>query len=172
MLAPIHLSRLFADHRASLVAYALAIVRDSAAAEDIVQEAWIRIQTSEVMLKADRPDAYLYRTVRNLALDHGRRASFERRRFVHSPERVDQTLAEDVDPETAAAAREELKLILEVLSRLPRKMETAVRLHRLEGLRLKDIAERLNVSTTVAHELVAEGVGRCRQALRERSRRR
>jgi len=150
----------------------VAITRDRAAAEDVVQEAWIRIQAAEAGGKVDRLDAYLYRTVRNLALDRGRRTAFERRHFIQSPDNIDQTLADEVDPETAAAAREELRLTLETLRTLPRRMEAAVRLHRLEGLRLKEIAERLDVSTTVAHELVVEGVNRCRQALRERSLRR
>jgi RNA polymerase sigma factor (sigma-70 family) len=169
---PIDLPRLFETHRAGLVAYALAIVRDRATAEDVVQDAWIRIQAAEAGAKADRPDAYLYRTVRNLALDRGRRAAFERRHFIQSPDNIDQTRADEVDPETATAVREELRLTLETLQTLPQRMEAAVRLHRLEGMRLKDIAERLGVSMTVAHELVSEGVDRCRQVLRERSRRR
>lgn len=162
---------MFETHRDGLIAYATAILRDRAAAEDVVQEAWIRVQTAEAAAKAGRPEAYLYRTVRNLALDRGRRAAFERRHFIQCPDDIDQALADALNPETATAAREELRLTLETLSALPRRMETAVRLHRLEGMRLKDIAERLGVSTTVAHELVAEGVDRCRQALRKRARR-
>ena len=172
MSVPSDLPQLFETHRAALVAYAVAIIRDQAAAEDVVQEAWIRMQAAEAGARTDRPDAYLYRIVRNLALDRGRRTTFERRHFIQSPDNIDQIFADEVDPETAAAARDELRLTLATLRTLPRRMEAAVRLHRLEGLKLKEIAQRLGVSTTVAHELVVEGVDRCRQALLERSRRR
>lgn len=126
MSAPIDLSHLFETHRAALVAYAVAIIRDRAAAEDVVQEAWIRIQAAEAGGRVDRPDAYLYRTVRNLALDRGRRTAFERRHFIQSPDNIDQTVADEVDFKTTAAAREELRLTLKTLRTSPRRMEAGL----------------------------------------------
>ncbi|MFT4251516.1 MAG: sigma-70 family RNA polymerase sigma factor [Caulobacter sp.] len=157
--------REFDAHRKNLVEYAAAITRDRSTAEDLVQEAWLRLHDAESFLNAERPDAFLYRTVRNLALDHARRRTFERKHFTHEPAAMAGASADEADPETAAASREALRKTLQVLEALPERMAIAVRLHRLEGARLKDIAQRLGVSVTVAHGLVAEGVDRCRRAL-------
>ncbi|WEK40130.1 MAG: sigma-70 family RNA polymerase sigma factor [Candidatus Brevundimonas colombiensis] len=163
------LLRLFQDHRSGLVEYVAVILRDPGAAEDVVQDAWIRLQGSEGLAGADRPEAYLYRTVRNLALDRLRRRSFEQRRFV-GDELSLATAPEPVPgPEAAAVSRDALRRVMTVMSEMPHRMRTAVAMHRLDGARLKDIAESLGVSVTTAHQLVVEGVERCRAALREHS---
>lgn len=158
--------RVFDAHRQNLIDYATAITRDRSVAEDLVQEAWLRLHDAESFLTADRPEAFLYRTVRNLALDHGRRTRFERRHFTDAPDVAASSPTGEADPEAVTASREELRKTLEALQALPERMAIAVRLHRLEGARLKDIAQRLGISVTAAHGLVVEGVDRCRRALR------
>lgn len=168
MPAPPRHQDLFEQHRAALVAYAAALTRDRTVAEDIVQEAWIRLDQAEAFQSADRPEAYLYRIVRNLALDRIRRGRFELKHFSADEASALRATSPEPDPETAATAREALRKTLATLQSLPPRMRTAVEMHRLEGARLKDIAARLGVSVTVAHELVAEGVERCRRALRQK----
>lgn len=162
------LKDLFRLRRSGLVEYACAITRDRAAAEDVVQDAWVRLHGSDAFAAADRPEAFLYRTVRNLALDRMRRARFERLHFTDQDAADLRAQADEPTPEAAAASREALRKTLTAMQALPQRMQIAVQMHRIEGARLKDIAERLGVSVTVAHELVAEGVERCRDALRRR----
>src|SRR6187397_2834774 len=63
---------LFAALESPLLSYALRLVADRGAAEDIVQEAFMKLhaQFNEV----HEPRRWLYRTVHNLALNHQRRA--------------------------------------------------------------------------------------------------
>jgi RNA polymerase sigma-70 factor (ECF subfamily) len=42
----------------------------------------------------------------------------------------------------------------------------ALEMHRFGGCRLKEIADRLGVSVTTAHTLVAEGIAHCRRRLK------
>lgn len=67
---------LYLKHRGSLVNYANGIVRDRAGAEDVVQEAYLRFSSAssdERLITS--PVSYLYRIVRNLALDWVHRTS-------------------------------------------------------------------------------------------------
>src|SRR5687768_2183785 len=73
---------LFLRHRGALVEYATPLVGDRARAEDIVQDAYLRFAPRETEagdgIKAiTQPLGYLYRVVRNLALDLGRRRKSE-----------------------------------------------------------------------------------------------
>jgi len=158
---------LYMTHRGELVNYAATITGDRAAAEDIVQEAWTRIGAVARARSLEEPAGYLYRIVRNLALDGLRRRSFEQRHFVEGAEdEAARMPSEAPTPEAAAVSNDELRIVLEVLESLPERMRIAVEMHRLGGARLKDIAASLNISVTAAHELVAEGVERCRARLR------
>lgn len=60
---------LFMRHRRALVDHADTIVGSRAQAEDLVQEAWLRFERAGRHRPLDHPAAYLYRIVRNLALD-------------------------------------------------------------------------------------------------------
>src|SRR5512143_1900533 len=66
------IEELFAALESPLLSYALRLAGDGAAAEDIVQEAFMRLhaQFDEVR----EPRRWLYRTVHNLALNHRRQA--------------------------------------------------------------------------------------------------
>ena len=57
------------EHRRALVEYAARIVGSRAQAEDLVQEAWFRLDAAVRKRAIHEPLAYLYRIVRNLALD-------------------------------------------------------------------------------------------------------
>src|SRR5205814_2980924 len=61
---------LFAAHESALLAYAQSLVRQNEAAQDIVQEAFMRLHAEFDSVR--QPQAWLYRTVHNLALNHVR----------------------------------------------------------------------------------------------------
>ena len=66
---------LYDRHGPALVAYARSFVTDAAAAEDVVHQVFLRLLSSEIVTP-DVPVAYVYRAVRNAALNarrNGRR---------------------------------------------------------------------------------------------------
>lgn len=159
---------LYAGHRPALIRYAANITGNPASAEDVVQEAWLRLEATDAEQSLEEPLGYLYRIVRNLALDGKRRQTFEQRHFVEdASEQAAQTASRSPSPEQIASARADLLLVSQALDELPDNMRIAVEMHRLGGARLKDIAAHLGVSLTTAHGLVAEGVYRCRLKLGE-----
>src|SRR5947208_1851486 len=58
---------LYAAHESSLLAYAQSLVKQNEAAQDIVQEAFMRLHADFDSVR--QPQAWLYRTVHNLAVN-------------------------------------------------------------------------------------------------------
>jgi len=153
---------LFLSHRAALVEYAAPIVGCRARAEDVVQEAFLRFAPTGQVLES--PVAYLYRIVRNLALDLTRRRAGERR---HEDGAAAWWIlpAAPRTPEQEMIHRQELARIERALSALPPRSRAAVALHRFEGCTLQEIANRLGVSVPTAHRLVRSALVAITRAL-------
>jgi len=154
-------------HRGELVNYANGFVGDRAFAEDVVQEAWMRFGRATEERKLDEPVSYLYRIVRNLAVD-GRRRQIRQDRLMEPDlgEALYRTADDAPSPETSAAAKDELRLLVEVWAELPERTRVAMEMRQLGGCKLKDIAAHLGVSITVAHTIIAEGIAHCRRRVR------
>lgn len=147
---------LYLAHRGALVNYANGIVGDRARAEDVVQEAFLRFASAREKSDeaVERPPAYLYRIVRNLAID--------RRRAEAARAAGDGTLTKlpspSATPEQTAIDREQLRVLAAALAELPERTRTAFNMHRLEGRSLKEIADHLGVSVVRAHQLVKDAI--------------
>jgi RNA polymerase sigma factor (sigma-70 family) len=157
---------LYLAHRRELVNYASGIVGNRAQAEDLVQEAWLRFGAVAERRLLEEPIGYLYRIVRNLAVDDRRRLTREERVIAPVSAAAEFTADEQPSPEAHAAARDELRLLREAMAGLPERTRRALEMRRFGGLKLKEIAARLGISVTVAHDIVAEGIAHCRRYVR------
>lgn len=157
---------LFVTHRGALVNYASRIVGDPAQAEDVVQEAWLRYGAAVLGRRLEEPVGYLYRVVRNLALDRRRRLNLEDRHSAGQVGRLAASLADEApSPEDEAIARQELQRVIAAMAELPERTRIALEMHRFGGCTLKEIAERLGVSVSMAQVLVIQGIKHCQRAL-------
>lgn len=151
---------LFLAHRTVLIDYATPIVGCRMRAEDVVQEAYIRFAPgARPGVQIEQPVAYLYRIVRNVALDWRRRLSAESRR--DDAHRVADAAGSEratPSPEEVALYRDELRRVEEALAELPDKMREAFEMHRLGGATLQQIGARLGVSTATAGRWTQEAL--------------
>lgn len=147
-------------------------------AEDVVQETWIRASRS-VGAMPDNPRAYLYRMAGNIAVDHLRRVrrqeSLETNAWNDDPQSVsDPALPEIVSPEPVAdevtAAREELAILSAAIRELPEKCRLVFLLYRGEGLTMREVAARLDISEKTVENHLARAMVHCRRKLREAGR--
>jgi RNA polymerase sigma-70 factor (ECF subfamily) len=140
---PGSLERLFADLESALLLYAQRLVKNDDTAQDIVQEAFVRLHAEFSTVK--QPSAWLYRTVHNLSLNRLRAD----RKIVPMPDaESDQNDISDTQPLPdeqieRMEAIGQTRLCLEALE--PRSREL-VRLKFEEGLSYKDISERTKLS--------------------------
>lgn len=153
---------LYIANRGALVNYASGILGDRAQAEDLVQEAWLRLNQARARKEVREPLRYLYRIVRNLSVDMLRR---DARAGVHTGVEMDHATrivaADTPSPEQVAIGREDMRRVAEALAELPERQRLAIELYRLGDYKLREIAERLGVSVSLAHYLIAEGLAHC-----------
>lgn len=132
---------LFRTEAARLTSLARLFVDDRTAAEDLVQEGFIRLARGAHRIRdEERAAAYLRSIVINLARDHNRRGLVS---FRHRP-----PAAGDVpSAEEFAAESEDRREVVEALRALPRRQRDCVALRYYLDLSIPQIAETLGVST-------------------------
>ena len=160
---------LYRTHRSALVDYANGIVRDRACAEDVVQEAWERIQAVERGRSLTEPLRYFYRIVRNLAIDGHRVHKREVARQGAELAEISEVVADETPtPEAEVVARDELRIVLESIDELPERTRTALILHTVEGKKLREVAAYLGLKIPYTHQLIAEAKLHCIKRLSRR----
>ena len=156
-----------ARNRRDLIRYASRITGDRDHAEDVVQEAYLRLGEAATKRLLEQPGRYLARIVRNLALDRVWRSRREAAAFMPDGEAALADIkADQPSPEDEALSRDEYSRLSAALAELPERTRIAVEMHRFGGAKLREVADELGVSITIAHQLVTEGVAHCRARLR------
>lgn len=153
---------IYEAHRPALLKYAYGITGSRSLAEDVVQEAWLRLNDARARKEVREPLRYLYRIVRNLSVDMLRR---DARAGVHTGvelEHATRIVAADTpSPEQVAIGREDMRRVSEALSELPERQRLAIDMYRLGDYKLREIAERLGVSVSLVHHLITDGLAHC-----------
>lgn len=132
-------AELYRAEAVNLVRLARFFVDDRDAAEDLVQEAFIRLARSSGRIKdRDRIPAYLRSIVLNLARDHNRRGLVSLR---HLP------TAEPQGPtlDDLVAVRADQKRVIDALRDLPRRQRDCLVLRYYLELGVAEIAETLGI---------------------------
>ena len=156
----------FVRHRRALIDYAARIIGSRTQAEDLVQEAWVRWDRAARTRAIHEPLAYLYRIVRNLALN-GRGVAGRESELLDDAAAIDERLAQfsGPTPEGIALYKDELQQLLVAMEELPQRTRVAFQMHRLGGYKLREIAAHLGISLPLAHRLVVDGLEHCKERL-------
>ncbi len=147
---PSPLLALYLARREDLKRYFTLRLRSPEAAEDLVQDIYLKISTAPAA-EIGNPNAFLYRLGSNLMLD---RLKAQRRaaardtgwRSVTVSSLGGQDIADEPPADAVADARQRLALIVEALNGLSPSVRRAFRLHKLEGLSHAETAAAMGVS--------------------------
>jgi RNA polymerase sigma factor (sigma-70 family) len=143
------IEQVFAALESPLLAYARRLLGDFSLAEDIVQEAFMKLHAQFQKVLAPQP--WLYRTVHNLAMDHQRRAN--RIVFMGDSKEEDRPIIDASDsqplPDEQIARWEGIGLVRLVLETIDERSRELIRLRFNEDLSYKEIAEHTGL--TVGH---------------------
>ena len=132
--------RLYDEHAASLVRLVRLFVDDRNAAEDLVQEAFIRLARNVHRIsEPHKAAAYLRSIVLNLARDHNRRGLVSLRHHVPADD-VQSTFEDEV------VLRDDQRQVIDALRELPLRQRDCVVLRYYFELGVPDIAETLGIS--------------------------
>jgi RNA polymerase sigma-70 factor (sigma-E family) len=151
---------LYRQHAANAVQLAYLLTGNKHLAEDLAQDAFVRLFGRFQELR--KPEAfafYLRRTIVNLSRDHFRRLQRERAlsRRQRGPD------AKDDDQLSRVDARDEL---LQALQTLPSRQRAAVVLRFCESLSEHETAEVLETSVGAVNSLVSRGLTTLRSQVR------
>jgi RNA polymerase sigma factor (sigma-70 family) len=122
-------------------------------ADDLVQEAWVRLACYEQEHEVLCADAFLMRTALNLSIDVGRKQAR------HGDEVLDEdTVVLDMRPgaEETLLAKERLTRLSAGLRRLNPKTRDIFLAHRIEGLSYAEIARRQNLTVSSIEKHIAK----------------
>lgn len=154
--------RLFKAYHAPLCLYALSITGRKDVAEEIVQELFYRLWKERANLNILRSmKSYLFGAVRNQSLQHCQQDQVRERhlQIIHSGADRDFTCG----PHDMLEYRELEEVINRTLSHLPARRRQIFTMHRFEGLKYKEIANRLSLSI----KTVEAEMSKTYQSLRE-----
>lgn len=144
----------YLTHRAALVDYATPILGSREAAEDIVQDAFMRFAPARFRGAApEQMRAYLYSIVRNLSFDALRRRKVEQRHGGRAAPFWTLPAALPT-PEENLLLCDQIRIVNEVLATFPQEVRIAVEMHRFGGFTLAEVAAHLDISPATAHRHV------------------
>ena len=137
-----------------VLAQATRMLANTAEAEDVAQEAMIRLwkQAPEWRQGEAKVTTWLYRVAANLCTD-----VLRKRRGGVSLDQVDEP--QDAAPSVAEQMQTQtrMKALSDALAQLPERQAQAVALRHLEGLSNPDIAEIMDISVRSVESLTARG---------------
>lgn len=153
---------LFRSEARSLVRLARLFVDDRDAAEDIVQEAFLRLARSATRIQDEsKAPAYLRSIVLNLARDHNRRGLVSLRHHATAGREIDV-----VSPlEDGLVRDQQHHAVLEAVRSLPTRQRDCVALRYFEELGIDAIAAILKVSPNSVKTHLRRGMAALGQAL-------
>lgn len=143
----------FREEYPAMLRFAYFLTGDPHAAEDLVQEAFVRLERSAGRPEDERFGAYARRTLANLAHSAQRRRAIERRAAVPA-----LVAAEPPDP----GARDE---VWRAILRLSPRQRAVIALRYYEDLSEREIAETLQMSAGAVKKHADRAMARLRELL-------
>ncbi|QSA96000.1 RNA polymerase sigma factor [Methylococcus sp. EFPC2] len=139
---------LFLDHLEPLIRIIYRMVGCRQTAEDLAQEAYLRLIHARESDQVAYPRPFLYQTAKNLALDHLRKEKVRARTDCPDaePELLEQAPAKTPTPEHQALVSEQVRLFGSALEALSERRRQILVLHRFHHWSYERIAQHLGLS--------------------------
>ena len=135
---------LFDFYRNKVYGYALTILQEDTAAEEIVQDVFIKLWIRrKILLTIENFGGFLRTTTRNETLNALKKIASEQKNY-----QIANQNKSDIDSgtENEIQFRETKKLLDAAIEKLPPQQKLVYNLCHIEGLKQKDVAEKLNLS--------------------------
>lgn len=151
---------LFQNHQQELLKFAGQHANEEVA-EDLVQEAYIRLMRQAQAEKIDNPRAYLFKVTHNLSIDYLRQGQV-RSRYLDGND-IDLEHIADSHPQPEAVIESQLKLqqCLDALDSLPEVYRHVFLLHRIDGMTYNEIGEALKIPARTIERYAVKALAHC-----------
>jgi RNA polymerase sigma-70 factor (ECF subfamily) len=162
-------------YRRPMLNFMFRMAHNSAAAEDMAQEVFLRVYRSREKYEASAKfTTWLYRIASNLAVNHARDTRHERPENTVSLDEPDQDTGLTMDvaddsltAEEAIVRRERLAAIRQRVQALPERQRMAVIMHKYQQMDYRQIGEILKLSESAIKSLLFRAYETLRGQLKE-----
>jgi RNA polymerase sigma factor (sigma-70 family) len=164
------LGAFYTEHRSALLAHANRVLKDSAKAEEITQDALIKFMLAAPELEStDHALLYLHRTIENLCIDlfrlEGRRPNLVV--LDDATAEVEAAWQVDGDHTSVIAAAEDAAIIRQALAMLSPAERAALVMWEMEGRSTSEIAAELGIKESAVRHTVSRARASLRRVLSE-----
>lgn len=133
-----------------------AILRDRQISEDILQEVWMDLWQRRHQIENDNIDAYLFSAVRFKAYNHYRNSTKRRTILQNLLLSGKDVLHNNI--EESINFRETKAALLKSVASLPPKCKKVFELSRFEGLKNKEISQKLSISQSTVENHISNAL--------------
>ena len=162
-------------YRRPMVSFMYRMARNTAAAEDLAQEVFLRVYRSRETYEASAKfTTWLYRIATNLAVNHARDTRHERPEVqvsLDEPDEESGTTLElpdaSLNVEQQMVRRERMLAIRKKVEALPEQQRLAVIMHKYQQMDYKQIADVLKKSESATKSLLFRAYETLREQLKE-----
>jgi RNA polymerase sigma-70 factor (ECF subfamily) len=162
-------------YRRPIVGFMYRMARNTAAAEDLAQEVFLRVYRSRASYEASAKfTTWLYRIATNLAVNHARDTRHERPEVTVSLDEPDEESGATLELPDASLTveqdlmrRERMMAIRRKVEALPEQQRLAVIMHKYQQMGYREIAEVLKKSESATKSLLFRAYETLREQLKE-----
>lgn len=154
--------KLFLKHSDQLARYLARRLQNHDDAQELAQEAFLRLHRINRDGYVRQPQAYLYRIARNLVHELYTGVPVDP---LSNADDLDALEATQLTPEEAADQAYKLKAVERALTELPPKCQTVVLLFCQKGMTQQSISEHMKISRSMVQKYLAKGLAHCRKRL-------
>ena len=147
---------------APLRRYLARLLGNTAEAQDVAHDAYLRVYPTTGKPPAEKPEALLYVTARRLAINRLRRRSISP--FARETANTETMAAVEPGVVQLVMARQELALLEQAIAQLPEGCRTVLLLRKVELLSHREIADRLGIAVSTVEKQHARALRLLRAA--------
>jgi RNA polymerase sigma-70 factor (ECF subfamily) len=156
-------AQLFYKYTAYLQPYVTGLLKSESAAEEIIQQSFLRIWLNRDKLPGiENPKAWIFRVAANECHNFLRHKEVEQRMYNEVSYREELRQKHTVDPVSLSEIK---AAIQDAIEQLPQQRKTIYKLNREQGLKIAEISERLNLSTQTVKNTLGAAIESIRQYL-------
>lgn len=162
--------RIFSKYYTSLYLYARKFIQDEPVAKDLVQDVFTLVwEKDKTDLEEEHLKAYLHNSMRNACINHLKHQKvIQKHQSSHRVEMTDQELIYYQSGEKSLIERENLEKIYKSIRSLSDVHREVIELSRFEGLKNKEIAQRLNIPVRTVETRLFRALAALKKDLTER----
>lgn len=159
------IEKLFREHNRALIAFLQCRLNSHSDAQEVAQEAYLRMLTLDNREEVDSLRGYLFKIAGNLAIDRLRKRKV---RSEFAAEQIHEEPVVETSPDRHAIAAEQVAGLRRALTELPPKASQAFVMHIIEGRDFGTVAQTMKLSERMVRYHVANALAHCRAKVDEK----